>query len=84
MHPIALVKSIELEYWASKHTPLFLFALCVWTTIDTSLEDLILALEFIFKLVLELPRLVRGGVDHWALAGLESGRVLLCSIRSSL
>lgn len=68
----------------ARHTSLFLLALSVRTTVHTGLEDFILALKLILELVFEFPHFVGGSVDHWALAGLQGGRLLVSSIRSSL
>jgi hypothetical protein len=68
----------------ARHTSLFLLTLSVRATIHPGLENFILALKLILELIFELPHLVGGSVDHWALTGLERGRLLVGSIRSSL
>jgi hypothetical protein len=68
----------------ARQTSLLLLTLSVRATIHTGLKDFILALELILELVFELPHFVGGSVGHWALTGLERGRLLIGSIRSSL
>lgn len=68
----------------ARPTSLFLLTLSVRATVDTGLEDFVLALELILEFVFELPHFVRGSVNHWALAGLERGRLLVGGLRSSL
>jgi hypothetical protein len=65
-------------------TLLFLFTLGIRASIDASLQNLILALEFIFELILELPHFVRGCLSDRPLSGLESGVLLFRSVGGSL
>lgn len=58
------------------------FPLFVWSAVHTGLQDLVFALEFIFKLVFEVLAVRSGGVCDGPLAGLESLRrgllIVLC------
>lgn len=65
-------------------TTLFLLALCIWTTINTRLQDLVFALELILIFVLKLPHFVGSSVKHWAIARLEGSGLLLRGICGSL
>jgi hypothetical protein len=65
-------------------TSLFLLTLCIRATIDTRLQDLVLALELILIFVLKLPHFVGSSVKHWAIACLEGSGLLLRGICGSL
>jgi hypothetical protein len=66
-----------------RHTLLLFLALCVRSPVHAGLQDLILTLELVLKLILELTHLVGRGTSDRALASLEGGGLVVRGVGTS-